>query len=129
MDQFTHDVRTAHWAEIVRKCHERPENQTAKEWLDENGINEKQYYYWQRKIRTLTAEAANQQLPINHQNSDVAFYELPVPNEEASNHTMLSTPIHVPDALIRIGKIEIELRNGISDDLLTKILKVATYAR
>ncbi len=24
MDQITHDVRTAQWAEIVRKCHERP---------------------------------------------------------------------------------------------------------
>ncbi len=49
MDQINHDVRTTQWAEIVRKCHERLEDQTAKEWLDENGINEKQYYYWQRK--------------------------------------------------------------------------------
>ncbi len=45
MDQITHDVRTAQWAEIVRKCHERPENQTAKQWLDENGIDEKQLRY------------------------------------------------------------------------------------
>ena len=89
MDKFTRDVRTAHWAEIVRKSHERPENQTSKEWLDENGINEKQYYYQQRKIRTLTAESANQQLSLTHQNSDVAFYELPVPDEDASKPTVL----------------------------------------
>jgi hypothetical protein len=129
MDQITHDVRTAQWAEIVRKCHERPENQTAKEWMDENGINEKQYYYWQRRLRTLAAESANQQLPINHQSSDVTFYELPITGEEVSKPATLSVPVHNPDALIRIGKMEIELRNGISDDLLTKILKVAAYAR
>lgn len=46
MDQITHDVRTAQWAEIVRSCHERPAGQSAKKWLAENGINEKQYYYW-----------------------------------------------------------------------------------
>ena len=46
MDQIIHDVRTAQWAEIVRKCHERPENQSAQNWLNENGINEKQYYYY-----------------------------------------------------------------------------------
>jgi transposase len=57
MDQFTHDVRTAHWAEIVRKCHERPENQTAKEWLEENVTNEKRYYYWQRKIIILGSDS------------------------------------------------------------------------
>ena len=42
MDQITHDVRTAKWAEIVRSCHERPAGQSAKKWLDENGIDEKQ---------------------------------------------------------------------------------------
>ena len=50
MDQITHDVRTAQWAEIVRSCHERPADQTAKNWLNENGMDGKQYYYWQRRL-------------------------------------------------------------------------------
>lgn len=37
MDQFTHDVRTANWVKTICKCYECSENQTAKEFLDENG--------------------------------------------------------------------------------------------
>ncbi len=33
-----------------------------------------------------------------------------------------------PVALIRAGKLEIELHNGISDELLSQILKVTAYA-
>ena len=28
-----------------------PERQTASSWLAENGVNDKQYYYWLRQIR------------------------------------------------------------------------------
>ena len=37
-------------AYLKGKCHERPENQTAKAWLNENGIDVKQYYYWQKEL-------------------------------------------------------------------------------
>ncbi|MST67200.1 IS66 family insertion sequence element accessory protein TnpB, partial [Lachnospiraceae bacterium BSM-380-WT-5A] len=39
----------------------RPVGMSAKQWLEENGIKEKAYYYWLRKFRR---EAYNQtQLP------------------------------------------------------------------
>ena len=81
MDQITHDVRTAQWAEIVRKCHERPENQSAKNWLNENGINEKQYYYWQRRLRNMAAGTTNKSLPTTRSSGEVTFIEMPSPNE------------------------------------------------
>ena len=58
-----YDVRTAQCAEIIRKCHKRPEIQTAKSWLDENGIDEKQYYYRQRRISNLAVKTTNKSLP------------------------------------------------------------------
>ena len=76
MDQITHDVRTAQWAEIVRKCHERPENQSAKNWL-----NEKQYYYWQRRLRNMAAGTHNKSLPTTRSSGEVTFIEMPSPNE------------------------------------------------
>ena len=51
MDQSTHDVRRANWLNIVNQCKERPANVSIKQWLADNGIKEKAYYYWLRKFR------------------------------------------------------------------------------
>lgn len=129
MDQITHDVRTAQWAEIVRKCHERPENQSAKNWLNENGINEKQYYYWQRRLRNMAAGTTNKSLPTTRSSGEVTFIEMPSPNELPGERMEEVTINSGLAALIRVGGLEIELHNGISDELLGKILKVTAYAR
>lgn len=129
MDQITHDVRTAQWAEIVRKCHERPENQSAKNWLNENGINEKQYYYWQRRLRNMAAGTTNKSLPTTRSSGEVTFIEMPSPNELPDERMEEVTINSGLAALIRVGGLEIELHNGISDELLGKILKVTAYAR
>ena len=129
MDQITHDVRTAQWAEIVRKCHERLENQSAKQWLDENGINEKRYYYWQRRIRNLVAETTNKSLLASQPTVEVTFVEMPAPIEQPVECPHTAVASSGPAALIRAGKLEIELSNDISDELLSKILKVTAYAR
>ncbi len=51
MDQSTHDVRRAGWLGIITECQQRPANVSAKQWLADNGIKEKAYYYWLRKFR------------------------------------------------------------------------------
>lgn len=129
MDQITHDVRITQWAEIVRSCHERPADQTAKNWLNENGIDEKQYYYWQRRLRKLAAETTNKSLPATRPNGEVTFVEMPVPSEQLVECHHKAIASSGPVALIRAGKLEIELSNDISDELLSKILKVTAYAR
>ena len=50
MDQLTHNVRRSNWINIIRQCQDRPAGTTAKQWLAENDISEKSYYYWLRKI-------------------------------------------------------------------------------
>ena len=51
MDQITHNVRCTQWLEIVTQCQNRSEETTVKQWLSDNGIKEKAYYYWLRKFR------------------------------------------------------------------------------
>lgn len=51
MNQITHNVRCAQWLEIVTQCQNRSEETTVKQWLSDNGIKEKAYYYWLRKFR------------------------------------------------------------------------------
>lgn len=56
MDQLTHTVRRSNWINIIRQCQGRPAGTTAKQWLAENDISEKSYYYWLRKIRREVCE-------------------------------------------------------------------------
>ena len=54
MDKTTHEIRIANWRSIIEQCQARPEGQSAKQWLSDNGISEKTYYYRQRKVRQET---------------------------------------------------------------------------
>ncbi len=51
MDQSTHEIRRRNWMNIINQCKNRPANITSKQWLADNGISDKSYYYWLRKIR------------------------------------------------------------------------------
>ena len=51
MDQCTHEVRAEYWKGIIKACGQRPSGQSAKNWMEVNGICEQSYYHWQRKFR------------------------------------------------------------------------------
>ena len=51
MDTCTHKVRLNQWKLIIEQCQSRPDGQTARQWLAENGVLEKTYYYWLRRVR------------------------------------------------------------------------------
>lgn len=75
--------------------------QTAKQWLTEQGISEKSYYYWQRKIRL---EAYDERKKPNallkaQGNLSVASAEIPF----AVERDPLRTERFEPAAIIRIG--------------------------
>ena len=53
MDQSTTNIRLASWKTTIESCQARPEGMSVRQWLAENQIPEKQYYYWQRKVRRL----------------------------------------------------------------------------
>ena len=48
-------ARVAEWKEKVAAC--RSSGQTVRGWCEEQGINRKRYYYWER---TVLAEAEKQ---------------------------------------------------------------------
>ena len=51
MDNSTHEIRFTRWKQIIEQCQNREEGQTAKQWMADNQVSEKSYYYWLRKIR------------------------------------------------------------------------------
>lgn len=80
MDQITHDVRRSNWLNTINQCQNRPEGMTAKQWMSDNGISSKSYYYWLRKFRK---ESYDLMQPCN----DIAFHEMrfPIPSHEPAS--------------------------------------------
>lgn len=126
MDQCTHEVRAEYWKGIIQACSQRPAGQSAKSWMDENGICEQSYYHWQRKFRhqaySLIKERAA--VPAVPEKTEVAFVEVPYIQSMPKG-----TESAVPSvAVIRTSCMSIEITNDISDTVLARILKEVSHA-
>lgn len=122
MDQSAHNVRRISWLNIITECQQRPVNVSVKQWLADNGVKEKAYYYWLRKFRREACEQI--QLPAAAAPAEVSFAEFPVPvpapvKPAASNNTV---------AVISANGITLEISNDISESLLCTLLKEVAHA-
>lgn len=54
------ELRLQNWMEIIREC--QASGSTNKQFCGQQGISEKTYYYWLRKVRAAAAEAMEPQL-------------------------------------------------------------------
>ena len=129
MDQLTHTVRRSNWINIIRQCQDRPAGTTAKQWLAENDISEKSYYYWLRKIRREVCEQEELQKVTNP--SALSFVEIPV--KTALDTTPVPTvpaamAAMTPVAVIRSDRLTLELSNDISESLLCRLLQEVLHA-
>ena len=123
MDQITHEVRMANWISIVDECQSRPNGQTAKQWLAENNISSKQYYYWLRKIRaTAGKQAITPSLPKETEKlPSVSFAEIPVKELQVSSEES-------PAVIIRTKKSTIEISSALPENLMVKLVKAVSHA-
>lgn len=121
MDQITHSIRHANWADIVNRCQVRPEGMTVRHWLETNGIKEKAYYYWLRKIRKETFEKGDTGLNVVNGKSAVSFAEFQLPRSIPIEKT--SPDISRPAVVIKTPTMTIALSNDVSDNLLSRILQ------
>ena len=122
MDQITHEVRLANWKAIIEQCQARPKGQTAKDWMAENDISDKQYYYWLRRVRA--AAIKENQIPALPEPEKhlptVSFAEIPMKE-------VLSTE-ESPVIVIKTKKSTIEIPTAVSDALVVKIVKAVAHA-
>ena len=116
MDQLTHTVRRSNWINIIRQCQDRPAGTTAKQWLAENDISEKSYYYWLRKICREVCEQEGLQEVTN--SSALSFVEIPVKTALDTTPVPTVPAAMTPVAVIRSGRLTLELSNDISESLL-----------
>lgn len=122
MDQSTHDVRRTNWLGIITECQQRPSSVSAKQWLADNGIKEKTYYYWLRKFRREACEQI--QLPAVTTQAEVSFAEFHVP---APVPVKLTAAGHAV-ATIHADGITLEIAGDISEPLLRMLLQEVVHA-
>lgn len=113
MDKTTYEMRLMQWTQIIREC--RKSSMSVRDWCLENNVSEKKFYYWQRRVRGEAFES----LKKNDLQNQTNFVQLPVQNDNLNN-----TPSFKPDIVIHIGNNVLELSNTVSEELLSKVLKV-----
>ena len=125
MDQITHEMRLNNWRHVVEECNNRPQGVTVKQWLADNGINEKVYYYWLRRVR----QAAYDQMK-SEQTSELTV----VPNNKFSYAEITLTgntssrPLNPPAAVMSVGSISIDISEQVSEKFLIKLMRAMKYA-
>ena len=124
MDQLTHEIRMANWQQIIERCQARPEGQSAREWLAENNIPDKQYYYWLRKIRKKAFDETPQPLPAasSRQPPAVSFVEIP------ADEVIGSAGDHRPAITIWTKRSTIEIPTDLPESLIVKLVKAVSHA-
>ena len=122
MDQITHAVRRQHWLSIVNACQTRTEDITVKQWLKDNGVKEKAYYYWLRKFRR---ESFEHQMSSISPDNKVSFAEILLQNEPVNNSF---APGFKADAIIKTEGCIIALSNTASESLCRIILEGLDHA-
>jgi putative transposase len=101
MDQNALAIRQAQWEQIVAECNAA--GISKKEWCAKNGIPEKSFYYWQRRIRQQIA-AKNSCKSADDISS--SFVELPISPSPASE-SKLPVPDLSPELLLQIGDCQL----------------------
>ncbi len=130
MDQITHNVRGAQWLEIITQCQNRSEGTTVKQWLSDNGIKEKAYYYWLRKFRKQAYHQMHLPSAKTSAESDISFAEVAIPKPTGIPKGTEGTIVEAirPVAAIKKADITIALTNEVSDSLLSGILREVSHA-
>lgn len=123
MDQSTHEVRLANWKAVVRECQSRPKGQTARQWLAEHEVPEKQYYYWLRRVRKQSYEELNSALPaVKQPPTTPSFVEIPAEN-------IYSPEISpAPAVIIRTKRSSMEISSSVPGTLILELVKAVSHA-
>ena len=131
MDKCTHEVRMEYWKNIITQCQNRPEGQSARQWMEANGICEGTYYLWQKRIRQQTYEQMvenKQLLPATKKTEEITFAELPIPQTRNVPKADLSESVIPPAAVIKTQNFSVALSADIPSALLVKILQEVAHA-
>lgn len=107
------------WAPIITEC--KSSGMTVRSWCQINDVNEKQFYYWQRRLREELYTAS-----LETQKLDITPTFIPVPNEIFSNPEPYKTPS--AELILTYGDVKMEITSKASPIFLAELLKALHHA-
>ena len=129
MDGKTTEIRYQQWVQAIRSW--STSGLSKREYCRENGIDEKQFYYYQRRVRSLIADQAEHQLPPDDNsgmtlvsraagsgNPQIVKFQLPV--QASSSSAMIS---------FSVNGINLSVSENIPASFLAKLLEAAHGSR
>ncbi|MGM9640859.1 MAG: IS66 family insertion sequence element accessory protein TnpA, partial [Faecousia sp.] len=100
--------RLENWTAGIMAC--RSSGMTVRAWCQENGLSEKTYYYWQRRLFQALAEQQQQTIP------QPAFTEITLaPNVRPSGGVAVT---------VRISGVEANIYNGADAAAVETVLRI-----
>ena len=134
VNEVKHQAKLAEWKERILEC--RSQRIPVAEWCAQNGYHKTTYYKWEREIfgklsvpnkelRSKPTECIAAVAP----SSQPEFAELPIaiPGPLALPEAA-QPPQFEPVAIIRIGKVELELSNAVSGNLMQQLKGLMSLA-
>ncbi|WP_333646053.1 IS66 family insertion sequence element accessory protein TnpA [Lacrimispora sp.] len=118
MDKITHEVRLTNWTKLIQEC--LSSGLSKKQWCLQNQIDEKQFYYWQRRVRE---EIYAEQVSAAPVELSTSFVEVPsLSKVKEPKSTNVSAQIHVNGCTI-------EIADSASDEFLHRLLLALSYVQ
>ena len=108
------EFRLGHWSGIMRDRKES--GMSIRRWCRENGVSEKTYYYWQRKLRENVCEKLEQE-------TRTSASLVPAAPTFAQVQLAEATPL-AGQIRIRLGETEVEIEGNASPEVVERVLRV-----
>lgn len=123
MDKITHEMRLTQWTNIIQSC--TASGLPKRTWCQQNSIDEKQFYYWQRRIRNQVFE-----LQVNSKSTVLAatttsFVEMPT-NLESFQKGSSSNQVA---ATVCVNGYMITISESASEAFLRSLIGAITYVK
>ena len=125
MDQNALAIRRAQWEQIVAEGNAA--GISKKEWCAKNGIPEKSFYYWQRRIRQQIAAKNSCKSADEISVTSSSFVELPM-NLSQPSEPKLPVPDLSPELMLQIGDCQLFIDGRVKEQTLSTVLKVIRNA-
>lgn len=124
MDKITHEMRLKNWSHVIEECNNRPEGVTVHQWLLDNEINEKVYYYWLRRVRKA---AYDQMQPAKANDLAVVKSDTVSYAEITLANPVPTASVNKPAVVISKGDVSIDISEQVSEEFLVKLLRAMKH--
>ncbi|MCR3758477.1 IS66 family insertion sequence element accessory protein TnpB [Clostridium felsineum] len=113
MDKIIHEIRLKQCTSIIREC--RDSGMSIRAWCLENNVNEKQFYYWKCSAR----EELYNIIEKTESKIQTDFMQLLLNVDFSKNNSSF-----MAEMVVHIDNNVLELCNTVSEELLSKVLKM-----